>query len=113
MSDLQVQYQRLIKNLSGYPTEIRDPLVKSVSATKTALDALDSKILDDKVTAAINGFLGVVCAVNDVLEEISTSPAGVKPNESTTKDPVPAERKKSRKNTTGDPNKVSEPSDEE
>lgn len=110
---LQSEYQRLIKNLSGYPTDIRDPLVKGVSATKTALDALDNKILDDKVTSAINGFLSVVCALNDVLEEISTSPAGAKLNEPTTKDPVPAERKKPRTNTKSYPDEDSEPGYEE
>lgn len=71
---MQEQYERLIKNLSTYPDPIRGQLIKSVSATKTAINALDNQIAADTVTDAVSGFLGVLCALNDVLEEIATTP---------------------------------------
>jgi hypothetical protein len=107
---MQQEYERLIKNLSSYPAAIRDDLIKGVSATKTALDALDRRILDDKVSAAIDGFLGVLNATNDVLEEIATSPAGAvleAEHEKPTIDPVPVKRKKQGTHTESQPDEVS------
>jgi hypothetical protein len=111
---MQEQYERLIKNLSPYPDAIRGQLIKSVSATKTALDALDSRIASDTVSAAVDGFLAVLTALNDVLEEIATaptSPAGVI-NEPEL-DPVPAKPKKSAKNSSVEPESFSVESDGE
>jgi hypothetical protein len=111
---MQEQYQRLIKNLSPYPEPIRSQLIKSVSATKTAIDALDSRIAADTVSDAVKGFMGVLTALNDVLEEIATaptSPAGVKDEPEF--DPVPAKPKKSAKNNAIDPESVSVERDSE
>lgn len=103
---LQSEYERLIENVAIYPADIRDPLIKGVSATKTALDALDSKILNDKITEAVNGFLNVLVSINDVLVEIHTSPAGAVltvENEQPTIDPVPTKRQEPRTDTESDP----------
>jgi hypothetical protein len=111
---MQKEYERLIKNLSLYPDPIRSQLIKSVSATKTAIDALDNRIASDTVSAAVDGFLAVLTALNDVLEEIATaptSPAGVI-NEPEL-DPVPAQPKKSAKNNAIDPEPVSVERDSE
>lgn len=108
---MQYEYQRLIKNLSGYSVEIRDPLIKSVSSTKTALDALDNKILDDKVSGAVKGFLGVLCSLNDVLEFVPPSPVGIESESEF--NPVTAKRKKSAKDSAVNPEPASVESDGE
>lgn len=66
---MQDQYQLLLKNLGGAKPACRDELVKRVSATKTALEAIDNKILSDMVTKAIDEFNGVLVAVNKLLQD--------------------------------------------
>lgn len=66
---MQTQYSRLVKNLSTNNATYRDTLIKSVSATKTHLDAINNKVLNDDVEAAVRQFEVALGALNDLLED--------------------------------------------
>jgi hypothetical protein len=66
---MQELYTEMIGKLGNCPEPGKSRLIKAVSATKTALENLDRKVASDDVTKSVEGFTGVLVAINSILSE--------------------------------------------
>lgn len=66
---MQELYTEMIGKLGNCPEPGKTQLIKAVSATKTALENLDRKVASDDVTKSVDGFTGVLVAINSILSE--------------------------------------------
>lgn len=86
---MQELYTEMIGKLGNCPEPGKTQLIKAVSATKTALENLDRKVASDDVTKSVEGFTGVLVAINSILSEAIFDVIGCPMPTETTEDAQP------------------------